>query len=318
MRYAAKLLLLPLLLAPGLSAQTDTSRTIIRANALEQQGHLAEVVALTRPLIDSGALHGAELAGAWAVLGLAYTDQGVFGAAQHAFEQAIHLLQSLPENVRDYASALDNLGLLYRAMGQLETATDLRLKVLHIYEQIGDHSGIARACNNLASVALLQRDRKKAGKYLKRAAEEMKVATALDDDDVAAIYSMQAEFDGVNGNTQAAIDGYEHAMQLWKRAHKEDHQNTGWGYVLLGRAHANAGRIDEATREMQQGLSILDRTLGRTNPHYLEAEIAYSRLLDETGAHDAAARIRAADETTLKALRQTQCAGCTISIDALR
>jgi hypothetical protein len=47
---------------------------------------------------------------------------------------------------------------------------------------------------------------KKAAKYLKRSADEMKVATALDDDDVAAIYSMQAEFAGVNGNTQTATD----------------------------------------------------------------------------------------------------------------
>lgn len=103
-----------------------------------------------------------------------------------------------------------------------------------------------------------------------------------------------------------------------KRAHKGDHQNMGWGYVLLGRAYANAGRTDDAAKEMQQGLSILDRTLGRTNPHYLEAEIAYSRLLDETGAHDAAARLRAADEATLKALYQKQCVGCTISVNALR
>jgi tetratricopeptide (TPR) repeat protein len=318
MKYAANLLLIPLLLPLGLSAQTDAPQAIVRAYALEEQGHLAEAIALARPLVDSGTLQGAELGRVWIVLGLAYTDQGAFSAAQHAYEQAISLLQPLPESLQDYASALDNLGLLYRAMGQLETATNLRLKTLHIYEQIGDHSGIARSCNNLASLALLQQDMKKAAKYLKRSAEEMKVATALDDDDVAAIYSMQAEFAGVNGNTQAAIDGYEHAMQLWKRAHRGDHQNTGWGYMLLGRAHADAGRTDEAAKEMQQGLSILNRTLGRTNPHYLEAEIAYSHLLDETGAHDAAARLRAADETTLKALRQTQCAGCTISVDALR
>jgi tetratricopeptide (TPR) repeat protein len=159
---------------------------------------------------------------------------------------------------------------------------------------------------------------KQAGKYLKRSAEEMKVATTLDDDDVAAIYSMQAEFAGLNGNVQAAITGYENAMRLWKLADKEDHPNTGWGCMLLGRAHADAGRTDEAAKEMQQGLSILDRTLGRRSPHYLEAELAYSQLLDETGAHDAAAKLRTADEVTLKALSQKQCVGCTISIDALR
>jgi tetratricopeptide (TPR) repeat protein len=319
MNYAANLLLIPLLLPLGLAAQTDnTPQTIARAFALEEQGRVAEAVAFTRPLIDSGKLHGAELGRAWTVLGLAYTDQGALAPAQHAYEQAIAILQPLPENLRDYASALDNLGLLYRAMGQLDSSIGLRLKTLHIYEQLGDHSGIARACNNLASLALLQRNMKKGKEYLKRSAEEMKVATALDDDDVAAIYSMQAEFARINGNTQAAIFGYKRALQIWKRAHGEDHRNTGWGYMLLGRADADAGRIDEATEAMKQGLSILEHLLGRLNPYYLEAEIAYSRLLDETGDHDTAARLRTTDQATLKAYYQRQCIGCTISIDALR
>jgi len=323
MRYAANLLLI-LLLPPGLAAQTntnqtdDTPQTIARAYALEEQGHIADAVALAQPLADSGKVQGAELGRAWTVLGLAYTDQGTFATARHAFEQAIAILQPLPENVRDYAAALDNFGTLYRAMGQLDSSVALRLKTLHIYEQIGDHSGIARACNNLASLALLQRDMKKGREYLKRSAEEMKVATALDDDDVAAIYSMQAEFAGIGGNPQGAIVGYQRALQIWRRVHTEDHRNIGWGHMLLGQAYAEAGRIDEATNEMKQGLSILDHLFGRSNPYYLQAEIAYSRLLDETGAHDAAARLRTADQATLKAYYQRQCVGCTISVDALR
>lgn len=323
MRHAA-ILLLPLLLPLGFAAQTnpnqtgDAPQTVARAYTLEEQGHVAESVSLVRPLVDSGTLHRAELGRAWTVLGLAYTDQGTFASAQHAFEQAIAILQPLPENVLDYAAALDNFGALYRAMGQLDSSVSLRLKTLHIYEQIGDHSGIARACNNLASLALLQRDMKKGRQYLKRSAEEMKVATALDADDVAAIYSMQAEFAAVNGDTQAAIAGYERALHTWKSAHEENHRNIAWGYMLLGQAYAVAGRVDEATTEMKQGLSILDHLLGRSNPYYLQAEIAYSRLLDETGAHAAAARLRTADQATLKAYYQRQCVGCTISVDALR
>jgi tetratricopeptide (TPR) repeat protein len=152
MKYATTLLLIPLLLPLGLSAQTDAPRAIVRAYALVEQGHLTEAIALARPLVDSGTLQGAELGRAWMVLGLAYTDQSVFGAAQHAYEQAISILQPLPESVQDYASALDNLGLLYRAMGQLETATDLRLKALHIHEQI---SGIIRALHGPATIWLV-------------------------------------------------------------------------------------------------------------------------------------------------------------------
>ena len=319
MRYAANLLLIPLLLPFGISAQTDdTAQVVVRAYALEEQGQYAEAIALGRPLTDSGKLHGAELGRLWTVLGLAYMDQATFAPAQHAFEQAIAILQPLSENVRDYAAALDNFGSLYRAMGQLDSSVGLRLKTLQIYEQIGDHAGMARACNNLASLALLQRDMKKGRQYLKRSAEEMKVATTLNVDDVAAIYSMQAEFAGLDGNTQAEIAGYEHALQIWKRVHKEDHPNVGWGYMFVGRAYADAGSFDQAKDEMKHGLSILNHILGRTSPYYLEAEIAYSRLLDETGAHDAAARLRSADQATLKAYYQRQCVGCTISVDALR
>lgn len=319
MRYVANLPLIFLLAVAGLSGQTDTPEAaIVRAYVLEEHGQLTEAVVLVRPLVDSGTLQRAELGQAWTVLGLIYTGQGAFGAAQHAYEHALSILQALPERVQDYASALDNFGYLYRVMGQFEAAANLRLKALHVYEQIEDHSGIARVCNNLASLALEQRDMKKAKKYLERSAEEMKIATALDDDDVGAVYSMQAAFAGLNGNIQAEIDGYEHAMQVWRRAHREDHPNTGWGYILLGRAHADAGRTAEAAKEMQQGLGILDRTLGRGSRHYLEAELAYSRLLDETGVHDAAARLRTSDEAALKALSQKQCLSCTISIDALR
>ncbi len=214
MKHATSILLILLLLPLGLSAQVDMHQAIVRAYTLEEHGQLTEAIALARPLVDSDKLQGVERGRAWTILGLAYTDQGAFGAAQHAYEQATSILRSLPGNVQDYASALDNFGDLYRAMGQLEPATKLRLKTLHVYELVGDHSGIARVCNNLAGLALRKRDMKRAGKYLRCSEAEMKVATTLDDDDVAAIYSMQAAFASLKGNIQASIDGYEHAMHL--------------------------------------------------------------------------------------------------------
>jgi hypothetical protein len=64
---------------------------------------------------------------------------------------------------------------------------------------------------------------------------------------------------------------------------------------------------------MRQGVAVLDRTLSRQNPHYLVAEMAYSRVLDATGSHAEAARIKASTETLLKDVYRKQCAGCTIS-----
>ena len=318
MRYKAGILLLPLVASLMAFAQTDPDAPIMRANALEQQGQPASALALLQPLIDSGALRGDELGRAWTVLGVAYADQEEFREAQHAYEQAISILQPMPENIRDYAAAVNNFARLYGTEGQVEVSTDLRLKALLLYQQAGDQSGVVRTSTALADLALQQGHTRESQKYLKQTAEAMKVATELNGDDLAMIYSTQALYATVHGDTSAAIAGYEHSLQILKGIHEVNNPSLAWGYLLLGIAYANANRFEDALREMRQGLSTLDRTWGHKDSRYLRAEIAYSQVLDRSGDHKPAALLRAADEATLKDLLRTKCVGCTISADAFR
>src|ERR1700756_1686012 len=95
--------------------------------------------------------------------------------------------------------ALDDFGGLYVAIGQFEAADKLRTKALGIYEQLADHAGIARAACDLATIAFSQKKVNSGSKYLARAAKEARIATNLDDDDRAAIASLQgwqAQLDG--------------------------------------------------------------------------------------------------------------------------
>jgi hypothetical protein len=69
---------------------------------------------------------------------------------------------------------------------------------------------------------------------------------------------------------------------------------------------------------MHEGLAILEHSLGRKNSKYLVSQVAYSQVLDKTGAHAEAARLRAAAEQTRKDLYGTLCAGCTISVASFR
>ena len=69
---------------------------------------------------------------------------------------------------------------------------------------------------------------------------------------------------------------------------------------------------------MQTALTILDHALGRKNPKYFAAELAYSRVLDQSGLHTEAAQMRAAGEKASKDYYGSQCAGCTISTAAFR
>jgi hypothetical protein len=93
---------------------------------------------------------------------------------------------------------------------------------------------------------------------------------------------------------------------------------TGWGYILLGQADAQAGNKQNALDYMRKGLAILNHALGPHNPKYLLGEIAYSQTLEATGARNEAIAIRTKAKMELAALYHAQCADCRINVAALR
>jgi tetratricopeptide (TPR) repeat protein len=297
---------------PLLSQMTPTQR-LTQAYLLEKEGKPTPAISELQGLLDSKSLDTVSTGKAWNILGLAYDDQGDFSFAQHAFEESLHILEHLPDNIQDYAMALDDFGELYVATGQFEIANKLRTKALGLYEKVGDHGGIARASADLAGTAFSQKKVGTGGKYLERAMKEARLANDLYDDDRAAIASLkgwQAQFDG---DLATSVRSYRQSLDLLRKCHGEEHPFTGWGYLLLGEAHAEAGQLTTALGEMRQGIAILDRTLSRQNPRYLVAEIAYSRVLDATGSHSEAAQIEAASGPLLEDIYRKQCAGCTVS-----
>jgi len=142
------------------------------------------------------------------------------------------------------------------------------------------------------------------------------LANELDDDNLAAISSLQGWLALWNGDSTVAVIKYQQSLDLWKRRHRESHASTGWGYILLDNAKANAGHFVSALADMQRGLSILDGTLGSQSRRYLMAEIAYSHALDQTDAYVEAARMKTTAEQELKEFYRVQCADCTVSATA--
>jgi Tetratricopeptide repeat len=117
----------------------------------------------------------------------------------------------------------------------------------------------------------------------------------------------------LQGNLSGSLTSYQLSLSLWQRRHGEEHASTGWGYILVGNINAEQGQTASALADMQRGLAILDRTLGRQHPRYLTAEIAYSGLLERTEAHAEAAQMKTAAEQDLRKFYRDQCSDCTIS-----
>ncbi len=299
-----------------LAAQTNPDPRLAEAFALERDGKTKQAIAAVQTVLDSGSLNAPDTGKAWNILALAYEDRGDFPNAQRAYERAIRTMEKLPNHNKDYAMALDDLGGLYLVMGHADLAVRIKEKTLHLYERIGDHEGTAIACSDLAGLALSQRRIRDGRKYLERARREETLARALDDDNLAAISSMQGWLAQLQGDLSGSLTSYQLSLSLWQRRHGEEHASTGWGYILVGNIKAEQGQTASALADMQRGLAILDRTLGRQHPRYLEADIAYLGLLERTEAHAEAARLKTTAEQELRTFYRDQCADCTISVVA--
>src|SRR5258708_31562004 len=135
---------------------------------------------------------------------------------------------------------LDDFGGLYMATGQPELAVRLRQKALRLYEKISDHAGMTRASSNLAGVAFSRQKTNEGRRYLERAIKEAQLASDLDSDDLAAIASMQGWLAQLDGDREISVSRYKQSLDLMLKRHGEQHPFVGWGYMLPGKAHADA------------------------------------------------------------------------------
>ena len=318
MKPIERVLFTVVLAGAQLCAQVIPQGPLHEAYVFEKQGQFDKAVAIAKELVDSGRLSGVELGRAWNVLGVVYTQQGKLMEAQNAFERSLQIFGQEPQVVTDYAAALQNYGELYNDSGQRAVAGKMWRKALDLLQQSGDHAGIARSLTYLAGSALAQNRVAEARKYLQSLAEEMKLSHDLSDDDLAFIYETQAWLQRAEGHSSAAVAGYQRSLELCKRIYGEGHWKIGWDYMLRGKAYAQSGDIEKALVDMRDGLGILEQALGRKNPRYFAAQIAYAAVLDQAGLREQAAQWRAAAEQAQKDFYRSQCVSCTINVAAFR
>jgi tetratricopeptide (TPR) repeat protein len=294
-------------------AQSHPQEQAQAAFALEQQGRFNDVIAILEPMMAGNQLAGADLGGASIMLGVAYEGAGNFVEAQRAFDRALRLLEHDPQHSSQYAAALANYGRLYTELNQLDAAESLWRQALQLRQQNGEHAPAVRSLIDLAGLALARNNVHEARDYLKAAAEEMKLARGLGDDDLAILSETRGWLALSEGHARAAIDEYQHALEICRRIHGEQHWLVGWEHMLVGKAYAQAGDLQHAESHMLQGLAILDRALGRKNPKYFVSENAYAQILDQAGAHEQAASIKSEADQASKEFYGAQCSGCTIN-----
>jgi tetratricopeptide (TPR) repeat protein len=318
MRRLYWILLTLCLLCMPLFGQSNPHTVLHDALVLENRGSFETAAKMATAAVDSRQLSGNELGRGYVILAVACQGAGDLANAQTAFEQALKALEHDREHPEDYASALENYAGFYNDLGQLDVAAVMWQKAFHLRQRIGDHTGTALSLARLAEVALLQNRVREAHRYVQQASNEAKASPDLIDDDKAFFFEAQGWLATAEHHAPAALAAYQQALELVERSRGPQHWLAGWEHMLLGKAYAESGDLRSALANMQTGLTILDHALGQKNPKYFAAELAYSRVLDQSGLHAEAAQISATVEKASKDYFGSQCAGCTINVAAFR
>jgi tetratricopeptide (TPR) repeat protein len=310
------LVLIALLCAQLSQAQSSGRDRLHEADKLSDRGEYEKALAILEPLAssppdvpDPGTI--------WLLLGSVYKDLGRYPEAQRAYQSAISLYKKKRGREREEAAALDHLGSLYFQIGQLEMSKRLRLRVLQMYQETGDHALLVVVYNNLVATALQRRRFDEAREWIGHAFAEAKLAPQVSTDTRAAVDNNAGSISLHDHKYQQALDYYQAALQAWVEQHGMNHQLTGWGYVSCGRTRTLLGDTQEGLAEVKTGLGMIERAVGRNVPVYFDARMAYADVLSAAGAVSEAKAVRSSTIRSIESLHRTS-SKYAISADAFR
>jgi tetratricopeptide (TPR) repeat protein len=316
---ASVLVLLALLFGSSARAQKSATDQIVEAFHLWSAGQERAAIAILEPIVQSrvNGIEERDLGVAWNVLGSCYMDLERYDEARRAYQHAVEILRPIPDSQNQFASVIDNLGVLEKALGNGDSARALCEKSERIYETLGDAAGVAITSTNLAVISIAQHDFKGARRGLERALQEAQHAT-MKDDDIAAMDSVESALALHEKKEDEAITAVQRAIDRWTRVHGPGYFMIGTGYLLRAQAFAKLGDYARATADAQHALQIAEAAIGRNTVAYLMAEDEYARILRAAGDKEQASRLQKQASVALAQIESRQCGGCTINVSGYR
>jgi tetratricopeptide (TPR) repeat protein len=301
-----------------LPAQVTKLDELTSAAHLNQEGKFSEAVQLTEHMTSSTDSRDDVAGVAWNIRGLALENLGDWDGARRSYETSLEILRSTQAPIKQYASALNNLGSLKADLGDLEESYSLRMRALKLYRSINDHSGVARSSLNLALVALAQRDRKRARRSIAEARKEEALVTDPKQRELAALRSVEAVEYAREGHMTEALNAINDSIKLWSDGHGSNYYLLGTALCLRGQIDASSRNWDQAQADLTRALDILKMNHAPNTKAFFVAEKAYAVVLRAQGNSDEAEQIARDADRGLQELRKRQCTECTISVESFR
>ena len=190
----------------------------------------------------------ASVAVAWHQSGRVHQEARKYEAAEQAYQASLRIEVQL-SNTAGQASTVDQLGLLYRAMGRLEDAVRFHLQAAEMRAALPDLAGEGRSRNNAAIGLITLRHYDAARRELQRAitckAPFGHTATPW------TTFAILSHLERAVGDTAAAMAARQQALDAYlayRRAGGEIQSNRAKLYTLVAQARSPEQRAAAATQ----------------------------------------------------------------------
>jgi tetratricopeptide (TPR) repeat protein len=294
--------------------EENLNDVVANAFGLLEKGRYEAAISMLTSVAQSPSTHKVIRGRAWTVLGFAYKQDGQFEQARRCYEQALRIFNDAAILDSDRAAALDYFGNLELDMGNLADGLRLLTEALQIDEKFQDHQRLSTVYAHLAGIAIQQKHYKDAKKYLESSEQEANSVVNVKQHLLADIYGTRGWLASATGKKKEAVEDYKRSLEACEQQFGNQHPLTGWAYLLLGKATAEDGNVEEGMKSIRDGLAILEATSGTQDLRCLAGEIAYSKLLDRSGAHAESARLATEAKQEIASRMRSQCSNCTVSV----
>ena len=249
----------------------------------------------------------------WGRLASEYAQLADFARAEDAYAHSIQLLKDVPEARANYATLLDNLGVLYLAYNRRDVAKSYINQAFAARKEQGDPVTLGVSQLHLAELALAEHNFKEAERVAAEA--NANLSSAGDEGKKGLIGALVALSYArcSQDNCAEGLRNAEEAMGLARIVYPTDSLPIGHALMALGFAKWKSGSSQEAEKMMLEGIHIITTQNFPGTPYSRNALSEYRTFL---AAMHRPLDVKRVDDQIASMAPQT-CASCTISVTTL-
>ncbi len=251
----------------------------------------------------------------WATLGADYRKSGDFSNSEAAYLHAVELFEASLSSMRNYATTLDNLGMLYLTYGRVDDAERYNRKAAAIRNKMNYPIDLAWSTQHMAEINLAKHKYKEAENGAAEALAAMEAHNDPEQLDRISALNALAYTRCLRRRCEQGMGDARRSLDIARNNFGAESVPSAHALMALGFALWKLERFEDADRTLRAGVEMMRAKAGPRSRALLLALAEYRDFLKGTHRDEAA-------ESVTKQLAEAKslsivCATC-VTVNSLR